>query len=368
MNKKEVFQEERKQNSKLDSCKSKIRDKISKLEDELVILAEEKEEIITSEEYNQLFNLKAKRREIELEAKKIRDSIYADFSILGRPLKKYKRNAEQYENIIGHYAANVLNALLTDHELKIVKILEDISGNIEEGELHLKDKKAQKVIEQISRMDQQYFRDFLKEYNSIMENKERIESKIEENGAEEKVDGIDRKQDSTKSEIDHMKQELESKKHDFVKKLKQCPKCGREIPIGWQYHKECGWKEERKIEEDAATGKVKIEVFTSPTCPHCHPALNLAKQIEKERDDVKVTELSTATPHGHRKAQQMEVMSVPTTFVTGSEYPQKIAFRGLPSKKGLLKAVDISLGKAEWEEPKGFFRSLLEKLPIKIKW
>jgi len=94
----------------------------------------------------------------------------------------------------------------------------------------------------------------------------------------------------------------------------------------------------------------------------------LAKQIEKERDDVKVTELSTATPHGYRKAKQLGVMALPTIFVKGPAYPQDIGFKGLPSKKGLLKAIDISLGKAEWEEKKGFLKSIVEKLPIKIKW
>ena len=150
---------------------------------------------------------------------------------------------------------------------------------------------------------------------------------------------------------------------------KLCPKCGKEIPVEWHYHKECGWRKgEEEQEAINLVGKCKIEVFTSPTCPHCHPALNLAKQIEKERDEVKVTELSTATPNGRRKAEQMGVMAVPTIFVKGPAYPENIGFKGLPSKKGLLKAIDISLGKAEWEEPKGFFKSLLEKIPIKVKW
>lgn len=367
---KRISEEESKPNAELDSYKNKIRDEISKLEDKLELLVKEKEEIIASEEYSRLLNLTAKKKEIELEIKKLRDNIYADFSIFNRPFKKYKRNAEQYKDLIERYATDALNALLTDPELRIVKILEEISKNIEGGELRLKDKNAQKIMKQISRMNQQYFRDFLEEYNPIIENKERIEGKIRENKAEEKIDGINHKQDSIKLEIDKMKQELESEKHGFVKKLKHCPKCNREIPVEWQYHKECGWKEEKnqKIEDNDAIGKSKIEVFTSPTCPHCHPALDLAKQIEKERDDVKVVELSTATPHGHRKAEQMGVMAVPTIFVRGPAYPQTIGFKGLPSKKGLLKAIDISLGKAEWEEPKGFFRGLMEKIAIKVKW
>ena len=355
------LEEKDKPNVELDNYKSKIKDEILKLENKLGLLAKEKEEMLASEEYNQLLNLKVKRREIELEIKKLKDSLWADFSILNRAFKKYKKNTKQYEKIIEQYVTDPTNALLTDHELKIVELLGGISKSTESGELCLKDKKAKKVIGQISRMNQQYFRDFIKEYNLIIGNKERIEDGIRENKAEEKIDGINHKQDIINSEIDHMKQKLESEKHDVAKKLKHCPKCGRKIPAEWHYHKECGWRKDKEEKAANLVGKCKIEVFTSPTCPHCHPALNLAKEIEKERDDVKVTEFSTATPQGRRKARQMEVTALPTIFVKGPSYPQNIGFRGLPSKKGLLKAIDISLGKAEWEEPKGFFKSLLEK-------
>ncbi len=366
MNEKEVLEEENKPNEELDNHKSKIRDEISKLEDGLRVLIKEREEIIASEEYNQLLKLRDKRKEIELETQKLKDRIYANFSIFGRPFKKYKRNAKQYEKIIENYETDALNALLTDPELRIVEVLREMSKSIERGELRLKDRNTQKIMKQISRMNQQYFEDFLKEYNPIIDNKKRIEGKIRENNAEEKIDKIHHRQDSIKSEIDQMKQELELEKHGFPKKLKPCPKCGKEIPVNWHYHEECGWEENKEEKSIDIIRKVKIEVFTSPTCPHCHPALNLAKQIEKERDDVKVTELSTATPHGHRKAEQMGVMALPTIFVRGPAYPQDIGFRGLPSKKGLLKAIDISLGKAEWEEKKGLLKSVLEKLSIKI--
>jgi thioredoxin 1 len=216
-------------------------------------------------------------------------------------------------------------------------------------------------------MNQQYFKGIIEEYNQKMKDKEIIEDDINKNNLRKDIDKIDQEQDFIKSEIDRMKRELESEKK-VTKKLKPCPKCGKEIPVDWTYHKECGWEEIKEEESAEIVGKCKIEVFTSPRCPHCHPALDLAKQIEKERDDVKVIELNTATPHGSRKARQLSIMAVPTIFVKGPSYPQDIGFRGLPSKKGLLKAIDISLGKAEWEEKKGFLKSIAEKIPIKIKW
>lgn len=159
------------------------------------------------------------------------------------------------------------------------------------------------------------------------------------------------------------------KRYGQDSELKACPKCGKEIPSRWDHHKECGWKETHKEHEETDfIGKSKIIIFTSPTCPHCHSAVDLAKEIEKMREDVKVTEISTATKSGHNKAEQMGVMAVPTIFVRGPGYPQNIGFRGTPSKNALLKAIDISLGKAEWKEEKGLLKSMLDKLPIKIKW
>lgn len=112
---------------------------------------------------------------------------------------------------------------------------------------------------------------------------------------------------------------------------------------------------------------VKIEIFTSPTCPNCPPAKNLVYQISKEVDDVKVVEMSTATKQGSRRAQSLHVMSVPTIFVTGPEF-DRMGFRGLPPKQGLLDAIAIAKGEKKWEEPKSFMQKLKEKIPIKIKF
>lgn len=117
-------------------------------------------------------------------------------------------------------------------------------------------------------------------------------------------------------------------------------------------------KTRQKIESDSAedTGKSKIEVFTSPTCPHCPTALRLAKEVESERDDVKVIETSTGTQQGHRRAEQFNIMTVPTVFVKGPKH-DIIGFRGPPMKKELLHAIDISLGLSKLPEKKQGFLS-----------
>jgi small redox-active disulfide protein 1 len=102
----------------------------------------------------------------------------------------------------------------------------------------------------------------------------------------------------------------------------------------------------------------KIEVFTSPTCPHCPSAKQLAQEVSKGRDDVRVIEQSTATAEGVKKAQHYNIMTVPTILVTGPATNEVFGFQGTPSRTKLVEAIEMSLGKREIpnnEPKKGFF-------------
>lgn len=351
-------------NTKIDAFKKEI----AELEDKSRLLVKEKEDMIASEEYSHFIGLKADAEKLNLKTNEMENKLHEEFSILKRPLKKYARHAEDYKDIIRQYITDVRAALIADTEFKIIRILEGISASIASGELCSEGKKAERVTQQIRKLDLHYFEDFVRDYGLLVEDRKLVEEKISGIDIKEKMAAIDRRQKSISSDIRNVEQELESEKKGHPKKTKKCPRCGKDIPTEWRYHKDCGWK---KSEEDKDSseliGNAKIDIFTSPTCPHCAAALDLVRQIAKERDDVKINELSTATPYGSRKARQMDVMAVPSIFVRGPAYPQNIGFRGVPSKKGLLKAIDISLGKAEWEEKKGLLQRLLEKITIKLK-
>jgi len=110
---------------------------------------------------------------------------------------------------------------------------------------------------------------------------------------------------------------------------------------------------------------VEIEVFTSPRCPHCPHAKDLAKRIAKEKKAI-FRETSTATSHGSNRAQRFGVRSVPTIFVKGPKF-DRIGFRGQPPEKSLRDAVDISLGLKEYEPPKGLMESIKDGIKNKLK-
>ena len=96
--------------------------------------------------------------------------------------------------------------------------------------------------------------------------------------------------------------------------------------------------------------KVKIEVFTSPTCPHCPSAIRLAKSVEKVIPDVvKVVETSSASYHGFQRMKKFNIMATPTIMISGPAIPDKIGFRGTPSKNKFIDAISEASGMSKKE-------------------
>ena len=113
--------------------------------------------------------------------------------------------------------------------------------------------------------------------------------------------------------------------------------------------------------------RAKIEIFTSPTCPHCPSAKRIAEEITNDRNDVKVVETSTHSKKGQKRAKSLQVRSLPTIFVTSTEYEGKIGHVGTPSKDRLSQMVNIALGLEDWPEKKpGLVSRLLNKIKIKV--
>ena len=72
--------------------------------------------------------------------------------------------------------------------------------------------------------------------------------------------------------------------------------------------------------------KAVIEVITSPTCPYCPIALQIAREIARKYRGVEVRELSVATPEGREKAMRHNILGTPTILIN-----DKVEFIGVPS-------------------------------------
>jgi len=88
--------------------------------------------------------------------------------------------------------------------------------------------------------------------------------------------------------------------------------------------------------------KLNIEVFTSPTCPHCPAAVYATERLLAENPELaeKISwkEISTRSPEGSRKAKTYGIHSVPTIILTNSK-GQKAGFVGAPMRATYLNIV-----------------------------
>lgn len=91
-----------------------------------------------------------------------------------------------------------------------------------------------------------------------------------------------------------------------------------------------------------------IELFTSPTCPHCPPAKALVtatvQKMRAEGMKVEFASLDTSTPQGREKAAKYEIYAVPTAVVLGEKH--SLLLEGI-SENGLREACLVADGKKE---------------------
>ncbi len=60
-----------------------------------------------------------------------------------------------------------------------------------------------------------------------------------------------------------------------------------------------------------------LELFTSPTCPHCPAAKRVAENVVRQMDGALLIERDVSTPEGGQAAASYGVQGVPTIVVNG---------------------------------------------------
>jgi thioredoxin 1 len=82
---------------------------------------------------------------------------------------------------------------------------------------------------------------------------------------------------------------------------------------------------------------VKVEVFTSPSCPYCPMAVELVEEVKKEMpDDLEVEKIDIMSDR--EKAVKYNLMAVPAIALNGV-----VKFVGAPTKEELVEAVKAEL-------------------------
>lgn len=87
---------------------------------------------------------------------------------------------------------------------------------------------------------------------------------------------------------------------------------------------------------------IKVEVFSTSTCPHCPAAIEAAEKAkEKLGDAIEVEAIKVddpSNPENRQRAIDYQIMAVPTIVIDG-----EVTFVGAPSEEELIDVLESKL-------------------------
>ena len=189
---------------------------LGKLEGEREVVLKEATDVKNSEEYLSFNKLKEEREKAERDVRLNKEDVFSSFSVVDKALKKYLRVAFEDEKLLSRYIEKPINALLGDDEFKIIKILESLEKNLVQDKIELDEKKKNKTLAEIKKMNKEFFNGFLGRYKELKGKLEVIEDKIDSSEVKnkykelnERLSRVDVDLDKTKSMIGILKRGME---------------------------------------------------------------------------------------------------------------------------------------------------------------
>ncbi len=194
------------------------------MEASLRLANEEKDAIMSdimsfskSEAHTNFLNLNEQKKNKEKEFYQNQDSILQSFSVIDRPLRKYSHIAFDQEELILDYLKNPIETLASDKELKILEILKNLEKMLNENQIHVDEKKKEKTLEEIKKLNKEFIEQFQKKYLSFKSDMENIETKIKETKVSEKMKELSKKLEDTNFSIEKNSEEFNRLKGDAEK-------------------------------------------------------------------------------------------------------------------------------------------------------
>ena len=85
---------------------------------------------------------------------------------------------------------------------------------------------------------------------------------------------------------------------------------------------------------------IKVEIFSTNSCPHCPAAIDAAQQAkDKLGDAIDVESIKIDESEENRqRAMNYQIMAVPTVVIDG-----EVTFVGAPSEQELISALESKL-------------------------
>jgi len=183
---------------------------------EISVKEKEKEinEVEEGSRYKKFMGLVRKKEMLENEIKEIEEEPFNLFSMINPALRKYERMTLD-EKLVRKYLENSLKALLEDKEFKILDVLEKMKKLIIEGKIELKEKKKDKILLELEKIEKSYFEEFIKMYSELRKKIDELKMEMDK---EKIIEGVEKlKEELKKNEIDV--EDIKRKIGEMVKKF-----------------------------------------------------------------------------------------------------------------------------------------------------
>ena len=142
------------------------------------------EAFLKSSAYSEYEKLKSERHSLAEQIRALESELSHNFAALEKALKKFEKISYDKAELINKYLENPVTALVDDFEMRIVEVLKDLEKSLDK--LDIRDKKREKTIEAISKMNKEFFGRFLTQYNKLVKGKNNVSVSIRDSGVEEK--------------------------------------------------------------------------------------------------------------------------------------------------------------------------------------
>ncbi|MBI2654425.1 hypothetical protein HYX02_06485 [Candidatus Woesearchaeota archaeon] len=167
--------------------------------------------------HNNFVNLNEEKKNKEREFYQDQDRILQSFSVLERPLRKYSHVAFEHEEIVLDYLKQPIETLANDKEMKIAEILKNMEKLLDENQIQIDEKKREKSLEEIKKLNKEFLEQFTKKYYSFKSEIEEIDNKIKMTGVPDKFRNFNKQLEDINLRIEKNNEEYEKLKSDVVK-------------------------------------------------------------------------------------------------------------------------------------------------------
>jgi len=197
---------------------------IDTTEDKITKLGKEKKSILSeishkeqSPEYKEYHRLKVDEYKVQEQIDEIKDEILHLFSVLEHPLRKHIKLHPEDEEFLKKYIQDPLKALVDDYELKIKKILEKVEENIHTKKIELKDKKKERTLQVLNKINEAKLASFLTDYNNLMVQLRGLSERLDKHSIIDEIEDIKISLKNKKQEIEDLNKKLSETKESIAK-------------------------------------------------------------------------------------------------------------------------------------------------------